>query len=199
MLGLGLGRGGRTRADAEAAIRTAVSGLLDLPNQISRALRLDNEIIALCTEVSSKQNVIFLGKGVHFPVAMEGSLKLKELSYIHAEAYPAGELKHGPLALVDYRMSVIAVAPNNTLLSKLKNNLNEVRTRHGRLIVFADQEVTFEKKPEDEIIIYVSAPNRLTSPIVHIIPLQLLAYRVSMNLGVDVDKPRNLAKSVTVE
>ena len=191
--------GQKTNGGENPAIKTATDGLRELPGHISAALRLEDRIVDLVPEISSKEHVIFLGKGIHYPVAMEGSLKLKELSYIHAEAYPAGELKHGPLALVDYRMSVIAVAPNNALLSKLKNNLNEVRARHGRLIVFADQEVSFDKRPKDEISISLSAPNRFSSPIIHTIPLQLLAYHVSTSLGVDVDKPRNLAKSVTVE
>ena len=188
------------RGENEKMVKLAIEGLTTLPQNISLALELSDEVNDLCHEIASKEHVIFLGKGIHFPIAMEGSLKLKELSYIHAEAYAAGELKHGPLALIDYRMSVIAIAPNNELLSKLKNNLNEVRARHGRLIVFADQNVSLEGSyGKEELIIHLNAPNPLTSPIVYTIPLQLLAWHVSINLGHDVDKPKNLAKSVTVE
>jgi glucosamine--fructose-6-phosphate aminotransferase (isomerizing) len=145
-----------------------------------------------------KQHALFLGRGVHFPIALEGALKLKEITYIHAEAYAAGELKHGPLALIDSEMPVVVVAPNDALIEKLKSNLHEVKARGGELFVFADKDTHIE--PEDRInIINLGDHAGLLSPILHVIPLQLLAYHVALARKTDVDKPRNLAKSVTVE
>ena len=144
------------------------------------------------------ENALFLGRGIHYPIALEGALKLKEISYIHAEAYPAGELKHGPLALVTEKMPVIAVAPNNALLEKLKSNLEEVRTRGGELYVFADAGTMIESAPGLHVIRMPEHYGRL-SPILNVVPLQLLAYHTACARGTDVDKPRNLAKSVTVE
>lgn len=141
---------------------------------------------------------MFLGRGVHFPIAMEGALKLKEISYIHAEAYPAGELKHGPLALVDEKMPVVAVAPNDLLIEKLKSNLEEVRARGGRLYLFADPHSGLVES-EDVRILQVAPVDSAIAPIIYSVPLQLLSYHVALIKGTDVDKPRNLAKSVTVE
>ena len=147
---------------------------------------------------ATKHHTLFLGRGVHFPIAMEGALKLKEITYIHAEAYAAGELKHGPLALVDHDMPVVVVAPNDALIEKLKSNLQEVRARGGELFVFADQDAEIE--PGDGInIINLGDHAGLLSPILHVVPLQLLSYHAALARGTDVDKPRNLAKSVTVE
>jgi glucosamine--fructose-6-phosphate aminotransferase (isomerizing) len=142
---------------------------------------------------------LFLGRGAHYPVALEGSLKLKEISYIHAEAYPAGELKHGPLALVDEDMPVVAVAPNGPLLDKLKSNLQEVRARGGELIVFADSAAHIDGNAARGIILRIDAGGEFIAPAVFTVPLQLLAYHVAVLRGTDVDQPRNLAKSVTVE
>ena len=145
-----------------------------------------------------KSHTLFLGRGLHHSVAMEGALKLKEISYIHAEAYPAGELKHGPLALVDAEMPVVAVAPNDALLEKLKSNLQEVRARGGELYVFADGRAGFQSSDAVHVT-DLPAPGECTSPIIFTVPLQLLAYHVAVQRGTDVDQPRNLAKSVTVE
>jgi glucosamine--fructose-6-phosphate aminotransferase (isomerizing) len=159
---------------------------------------LNEQIEVIAEHFADKHNALFLGRGTHYPVAMEGALKLKEISYIHAEAYPAGELKHGPLALVDARMPVVAVAPNNELLEKLKGNIQEVRARGGKLIVFADPAAGI--RHEDGIQVLQVAPvDDSISPIIYTVPLQLLAYHVAVIKGTDVDKPRNLAKSVTVE
>ena len=147
---------------------------------------------------ADKQHALFLGRGAHYPIAMEGALKLKEISYIHAEAYAAGELKHGPLALIDDNMPVVAVAPNDELLEKLKSNLQEVSARGGKLYVFADVNSGIES--DDSIHVLNVAPvNNTISPIIYVIPLQLLSYHVALLKGTDIDKPRNLAKSVTVE
>jgi glucosamine--fructose-6-phosphate aminotransferase (isomerizing) len=145
-----------------------------------------------------KQHALFLGRGSHYPVALEGALKLKEISYIHAEAYPAGELKHGPLALVDSAMPVVTVAPNDQLLEKLKSNLQEVRARGGELYVFADADTQIASS-EGVHVIRMPEHYGVLSPILHTVPLQLLAYHTACARGTDVDKPRNLAKSVTVE
>ena len=147
---------------------------------------------------ADKQHALFLGRGTHYPIAMEGALKLKEISYIHAEAYPAGELKHGPLALIDADMPVVTVAPNNKLLDKLKSNIQEVSARGGQLIVFMDE--TLETTEDENVqIIKVPQVENEVSPIIYTIPLQLLSYYVAILKGTDVDQPRNLAKSVTVE
>ncbi len=175
-----------------------VSELASLPRHITEALTLAPQIAELAERFVNKQHALFLGRGVQYPVALEGALKLKEISYIHAEGYPAGELKHGPLALVDDAMPVIAVAPNNQLLGKLKSNLEEVRARGGELFVFADTDVEMAENGSGALVRVVSGGN-LISPAVFTVPLQLLAYHVAVLRGTDVDQPRNLAKSVTVE
>lgn len=181
--------------DAEADL---VAQLANLPTRIGRVLELDTEIAALSKQFANRHHALFLGRGSHYPIAMEGALKLKEISYIHAEAYAAGELKHGPLALVDEDMPVVAVAPNNRLLEKLKSNLEEVRARGGRLYVFADRRSGFQS--DDLMTVFeLDAPENAVAPILFTIPLQLLAYHCAKIRGTDIDQPRNLAKSVTVE
>tara|TARA_R110000772_G_scaffold35177_1_gene84877 strand:+ start:1530 stop:3365 length:1836 start_codon:yes stop_codon:yes gene_type:complete len=175
-----------------------VRELHQLPEIISEALGLDQKIANISNDFAEKHHALYLGRGVQYPVAKEGALKLKEISYIHAEAYPAGELKHGPLALVDNEMPVIAIAPNDELLEKLKSNLQEVSARGGRLYVFADKEAGF-KNDEATTVINMPHCSEFLDPIVYTIPLQLLAYHVAVIKGTDVDQPRNLAKSVTVE
>jgi len=175
-----------------------VDELLALPGRAEAALQLDAGIARLAEHFVDKRHALFLGRGVHYPVAMEGALKLKEISYIHAEAYAAGELKHGPLALVDEDMPVVAVAPNDALVDKLASNLQEVRARGGRLIVFADA-AGGQDFGDDVQVVSVPGGGPLTDPTLYTIPLQLLAYHVAVLKGTDVDKPRNLAKSVTVE
>jgi glucosamine--fructose-6-phosphate aminotransferase (isomerizing) len=172
--------------------------LRSLPSKIEEALQLDGTIQALAERFVEKRHTLFLGRGDQYPIALEGALKLKEISYIHAEAYPAGELKHGPLALIDEDMPVVAVAPNNSLLEKLKSNLQEVRARGGELYVFADDRVSMAQEP-GVTVIKVPRVDGIVSPLVFTIPLQLLAYHVAVLKGTDVDQPRNLAKSVTVE
>ena len=174
------------------------SELFQLPRIIENVLQIDDEIKILSEQFAEKNHALFLGRGTHYPIAMEGALKLKEISYIHAEAYPAGELKHGPLALIDTEMPVVTVAPNNRLLEKLKSNIQEVSARGGQLIVFLDETIDTEAD-ENVQIIRVPKVNNLIAPIVYVIPLQLLAYHVAVLKGTDVDQPRNLAKSVTVE
>jgi glucosamine--fructose-6-phosphate aminotransferase (isomerizing) len=176
-----------------------VTRLLELPALIESTLTLDPVIRKLAEKFVDKQHALFLGRGALYPIAMEGSLKLKEISYIHAEAYAAGELKHGPLALVDADMPVITVAPNNDLLEKLKSNLQEVRARGGELIVFADPDSGFQSEDGVTVITMPRHVSYFQAPIVYTIPLQLLSYHVATLRGTDVDKPRNLAKSVTVE
>ena len=178
--------------------REYVEQLLSVPAKIEHVLKLDSEIKELAEQFAELNHALFLGRGTQYPVAMEGALKLKEISYIHAEAYAAGELKHGPLALVDSEMPVIAVAPNDELLEKLKSNLQEVRARGGELIVFADQRAGMQAE-EGVQVMDISATEELIAPIVFTVPLQLLAYHVAVLRGTDVDQPRNLAKSVTVE
>jgi glucosamine--fructose-6-phosphate aminotransferase (isomerizing) len=185
-------------ADAERE-RGLVSRLIEVPGLIERVLELDPVIHKLAERFADKHHTLFLGRGALYPVALEGALKLKEISYIHAEGYPAGELKHGPLALVDADMPVIAVAPNNDLLEKLKSNLMEVRARGGELIVFADTDAGIH--PSDGVTV-IEMPKHISyfqSPMAYTVPLQLLAYHVAILKGTDVDQPRNLAKSVTVE
>jgi glutamine---fructose-6-phosphate transaminase (isomerizing) len=185
-------------ADAERE-RGLVSRLIEVPGLIERVLQLDPVIHKLAERFADKHHTLFLGRGALYPVALEGALKLKEISYIHAEGYPAGELKHGPLALVDADMPVIAVAPNNDLLEKLKSNLMEVRARGGELIVFADPDAGIH--PSDGVTV-IEMPKHISyfqSPMAYTVPLQLLAYHVAILKGTDVDQPRNLAKSVTVE
>jgi glucosamine--fructose-6-phosphate aminotransferase (isomerizing) len=190
---------GRRHGLDENAETHIVQSLRNLPAQIQQVLTLDETIHELAAQFVNKQHVLFLGRGVQYPIAMEGALKLKELSYIHAEAYAAGELKHGPLALVDDSMPVIAVAPNNILLEKLKSNLQEVRARGGRLIVFGDGSANFKELADNITLIPMPFVDEMLSPIIYTLPLQLLAYHVAVLKGTDVDQPRNLAKSVTVE
>jgi glucosamine--fructose-6-phosphate aminotransferase (isomerizing) len=187
----------RGRLDAAQEARW-LQALRHLPAAIQAVLALEPSIIAWAERFAKKENALFLGRGLHYPIALEGALKLKEISYIHGEAYPAGELKHGPLALVDANMPVVAIAPNDALLEKLKSNLQEVRARGGELYVVADAD---SQIPSSDGIHVLRLPEHagLLSPIVHTIPLQLLAYHTAVLRGTDVDKPRNLAKSVTVE
>lgn len=175
-----------------------VNELRTLPTQIEHALQLKESIKQMAKDFEDKHHALFLGRGAQYPIAMEGALKLKEISYIHAEAYAAGELKHGPLALVDEKMPVVAVAPNNELLEKLKSNLEEVRTRGGKLYIFADP-ASGIVSDNDITVINVAPVNNYIAPIIYTIPLQLLSYHVALLKGTDIDKPRNLAKSVTVE
>jgi glucosamine--fructose-6-phosphate aminotransferase (isomerizing) len=186
---------GRLTDEQEA---THLKALRHLPVAVQAVLALEPQIIAWSEEFARKENALFLGRGLHYPVALEGALKLKEISYIHAEAYPAGELKHGPLALVTAAMPVVTVAPNDTLLEKLKSNMQEVRARGGELYVFADADTRIESEPGIHVIRMPEHYGPL-SPILHVVPLQLLAYHTACARGTDVDKPRNLAKSVTVE
>ncbi|CAA0081607.1 Glutamine--fructose-6-phosphate aminotransferase [isomerizing] [BD1-7 clade bacterium] len=179
-------------------VKDIVEQLHRLPELIDQAIELNDTIESVFESFADKHHALFLGRGIMYPVAMEGALKLKEISYIHAEAYPAGELKHGPLALVDDNMPVVAVAPNDELLEKLKSNLEEVQARGGRLFVFADQHVEFASSEDVELIKLPNIPEIL-APIIFTIPLQLLSYHVALLKGTDVDQPRNLAKSVTVE
>lgn len=169
-----------------------------LPGSVQHALNMEPQIAAWAERFARKSSALFLGRGLHYPIALEGALKLKEITYIHAEAYPAGELKHGPLALVDEDMPVVVIAPNDSLLEKVKSNMQEVRARGGELFVFADQDSNFV---ESEGVHVIRTPRHagVLSPIVHTIPVQLLAYHTALARGTDVDKPRNLAKSVTVE
>ncbi len=175
-----------------------VEALAGLPDAVGQVLGLDGRIRILAERFMDRSNALFLGRGPMFPVAMEGALKLKEISYIHAEGYPAGELKHGPLALVDENMPVVAVAPNDELLEKVQSNLQEVRARGGALYVFADERSGFREEP-GVTVIPLPPVHEALAPIVYVVPLQLLAYHVAVLKGTDVDQPRNLAKSVTVE
>jgi glucosamine--fructose-6-phosphate aminotransferase (isomerizing) len=169
-----------------------------LPSAISAVLALEPQVIAWAEEFARKENALFLGRGMHYPIALEGALKLKEISYIHAEAYPAGELKHGPLALVTEEMPVVTIAPNDTLLEKLKSNMQEVRARGGQLYVFTDVDSRITSG-DGLHVIRLPEHYGFLSPILHVVALQLLAYHTALARGTDVDKPRNLAKSVTVE
>jgi len=190
---------GRRHGMSEETETRLVNELRSVPVKVESALTLNEQIMTLAREhFADKHNALFLGRGAHYPVAMEGALKLKEISYIHAEAYPAGELKHGPLALVDASMPVVAVAPNNDLLEKLKSNLQEVRARGGELIVFADAKVGMISSPGVTALPVAPTVDSI-APIIFSIPLQLLAYHVAVLKGTDIDQPRNLAKSVTVE
>ncbi|MHB1051875.1 MAG: glutamine--fructose-6-phosphate transaminase (isomerizing) [Thiobacillus sp.] len=176
-----------------------LAALRSLPNKLQQVLALEPLIEAWSQRFANKHHALFLGRGVHYPIACEGALKLKEISYIHAEAYPAGELKHGPLALVDEDMPVITIAPNDQLIGKLKSNLQEVRARGGELYVMADGDVGIEESEFVHVIKLPGGHNGALSPILHTVPLQMLSYHVALQKGTDVDKPRNLAKSVTVE
>ena len=194
MLTLALGRSHGLSAVAEKSI---IESLKALPESLDAVMALEPLIIKMAEVFDQKEHALFLGRGIHYPIAMEGALKLKEISYIHAEAYPAGELKHGPIALIDSEMPVIAVAPNDDLLEKLKSNLQEVKARGGELYVFGHS----QESHEDTVTQFIELPEmpELIAPIVYTIPLQLLAYHVAVLKGTDIDQPRNLAKSVTVE
>src|SRR5881275_188341 len=195
MLVIALARHGSADAERE---RGLITRLIELPGLVEKTLELDAVIARLAERFADKRHALFLGRGALYPIAMEGALKLKEISYIHAEAYPAGELKHGPLALVDADMPVVVIAPNDALLEKVKSNMQEVRARGGELYVFADLDSHFS---DSEGVHVIRTPRHagLLSPVVHAIPVQLLAYHSALRRGTDVDKPRNLAKSVTVE
>jgi len=175
-----------------------ISQLNSIPTLIKEILKLDDQITKIANLFADKDHAFFLGRGIHYPIALEGALKLKEISYLHAEGYPAGELKHGPLALIEPDMPVVVVAPNNDLLEKLISNIHEVLARGGKLIVFADSDVSM---PNEQNLITIKMPivSHNVAPIIHIVPLQLLAYHVAILKGTDIDQPRNLAKSVTVE
>jgi glucosamine--fructose-6-phosphate aminotransferase (isomerizing) len=189
---------GRHHGLSSAAENTINNSLRALPDSLDSVMKLENEIIEMAQDFDQKEHALFLGRGIHYPVAMEGALKLKEISYIHAEAYPAGELKHGPLALVDSEMPVVAVAPNDDLLEKLQSNLEEVKARGGKLYVFGHSEA---HNQDPTIARFIELPEipELIAPLIYSIPLQLLAYHVAILKGTDIDQPRNLAKSVTVE
>ncbi|WP_296894551.1 glutamine--fructose-6-phosphate transaminase (isomerizing) [Thiobacillus sp.] len=187
---------GRLTPEQETA---HLAALRSLPNKLQQVLALEPQVEAWSQRFANKHHALFLGRGVHYPIALEGALKLKEISYIHAEAYPAGELKHGPLALVDEDMPVITIAPNDQLIEKLKSNMQEVRARGGELYVFADGDVHIEESAFVHVIRLPGGSNGVLSPILHTVPLQLLSYHAALQKGTDVDKPRNLAKSVTVE
>jgi glucosamine--fructose-6-phosphate aminotransferase (isomerizing) len=183
-------------SEQEEAIH--IKAMRHLPAALQAVLALEPQLIAWAQEFASKENALFLGRGTHYPIALEGALKLKEITYIHAEAYAAGELKHGPLALVTSAMPVVTVAPNDVLLEKLKSNMHEVRARGGVLYVLADSDTKIESS-EGVNVIRMPENYGPLSPILHVVPLQLLAYHTACARGTDVDKPRNLAKSVTVE
>jgi len=186
---------GRLARDQE---QVDLRALRHLPAALQAVLALEPQVVAWAEQFARKENALFLGRGLHYPIALEGALKLKEISYIHAEAYPAGELKHGPLALVTEQMPVVTVAPNDSLLEKLKSNIQEVRARGGQLYAFADADTHIQSSPGLHVIRMPEHYGPL-SPILHVVPLQLLAYHTAVARGTDVDKPRNLAKSVTVE
>ncbi|WP_126283447.1 glutamine--fructose-6-phosphate transaminase (isomerizing) [Burkholderia stagnalis] len=188
----------RGRLDATRAA-IYLRQLRALPARIANALALETQVMGWSADFMQMENALFLGRGIHFPIAMEGALKLKEVSYIHAEGYPAGELKHGPLALVTSTMPVVTIAPDDSLFQKLKSNMAEVRARGGRLYVLAGSQLEIDDADDDTRVIRLREPGDALSPIMHVVPLQLLAYHVGCARGADVDKPRNLAKSVTVE
>ena len=194
MLTLVLGRNKGLSKHAESSINESLRAL---PESLDAVMKLEPSIVKMAEDFDQKEHALFLGRGIHYPIAMEGALKLKEISYIHAEAYPAGELKHGPLALIDSEMPVIAVAPNDDLLEKLKSNLQEVKARGGELYVFGHS----HESHEDTVTQFIELPEipELIAPIIYTIPLQLLSYHVAILKGTDIDQPRNLAKSVTVE
>ena len=189
---------GKSQGLDKALVTSIVQELTELPGQIEKLLRLDAQIKLIAEDFIDKQHALFLGRGGHYPIAMEGALKLKEISYIHAEAYPAGELKHGPLALVDSEMPVIVVTPNDELLEKLHSNMQEVKARGGKLYVFAHQGAKLDED-SDDVVVELDCETNWVTPILSTIPLQLLSYHVAVLRGTDVDQPRNLAKSVTVE
>tara|TARA_Y100000814_G_C12304298_1_gene392854 strand:- start:514 stop:1167 length:654 start_codon:yes stop_codon:yes gene_type:complete len=193
MLVLALGRYHHVDVTTEVEI---VSALHEVPQLLTQVLGLDSQLKQMAEYFVEKHHALFLGRGIHYPIALEGALKLKEISYIHAEGYPAGELKHGPLALVDDDMPVVAVAPSDELLEKVKSNLEEVKARGGELFIVGDDRFVGE---EDTRVVRMPSCNNVISPIIYTIPMQLLAYHVAVFKGTDVDQPRNLAKSVTVE
>ena len=174
-----------------------ITALRKLPEKIEEALDLKQQIIKITPEIAKKENALFLGRGIFYPISKEGALKLKEISYIHAEAYPAGELKHGPLALIDENMPVIALAPESEIVEKLVSNLEEVKARGGMLYVFSDTSIKMDLSSGK----FINMPecDFLLKPILYTIPLQILAYEVALLRGTEIDQPRNLAKSVTVE
>jgi glucosamine--fructose-6-phosphate aminotransferase (isomerizing) len=196
MLTIAIGRQHNLSPEKEQHL---VKQLTQLPKIVEATLSLDSIIAKLAASFVDKDDALFLGRGALYPIALEGALKLKEISYIHAEGYPAGELKHGPLALVDKNMPVIAIAPNNDLLEKIKSNLHEVRARGGVLYVFTDSTTEINGNSEGIHVIEMPTVDPIIAPIVYTIPMQLLAYHVAVLKGTDVDQPRNLAKSVTVE
>jgi len=182
----------------DAALSNHISELQKLPGQLYASLHLDAPIKAMAAHFKDKKSCLFLGRGLQFPIALEGALKLKEISYIHAEGYAAGELKHGPLALVDKDMPIVVLAPKDSMLDKLKANMQEVHARHGELFVFASETSGIEA--EDRLhLVNVNDVCETLSPIIYSVPVQLLSYHVAVLRGTDVDQPRNLAKSVTVE
>ena len=189
---------GKKKGMDSSLLKEIVTELNELPGKIESLLKLDEKIEVVAEDFIDKNDALFLGRGEHYPIAMEGALKLKEISYIHAEAYPAGELKHGPLALVDADMPIIVVTPNDELLEKLHSNMQEVKARGGRLYVFAHKGVAVNED-SDDVVIGMKCTAKWTTPILSTIPLQLLSYHVAVQRGTDVDQPRNLAKSVTVE
>jgi glucosamine--fructose-6-phosphate aminotransferase (isomerizing) len=188
----------QSKDNNSAFCNEAVQALIQLPQQMEQAFSIQKPIRALAKQFADKQHALFLGRGDQYPIAMEGALKLKEISYIHAEAYAAGELKHGPLALIDADMPVVVVAPTNDLLDKLKSNIEEVRARGSVMYVFADSDDQFESE-EGMQVVNLTHANPIIAPILFVIPLQFLSYYVALVKGTDVDQPRNLAKSVTVE
>ena len=190
-----MGRRHKLNRSAEIEL---VRWLSVLDRAVEEVLSLEAQIAGVAEEIMDRPNALFLGRGTLYPVALEGALKLKEVAYIHAEGYPAGELKHGPLALVDEDMPVVAIAPGNDLLEKVRSNLQEVRARGGRLYVFTDAAAGFDSS-DDVSVIELPSIHQVLAPILYAIPLQLLAYHVAVLRGTDVDQPRNLAKSVTVE
>ena len=189
---------GRRKGLKQEREKELVEALHSLPGLLSKVLQLSEDIASVARRFVEKTNALFLGRGVMYPVALEGALKLKEISYVHAEGYAAGELKHGPLALVDKNMPIVAIAPRDGLIEKLKSNLKEVEARGGELIVFAEDEESFADQPSTTIIKMPEA-HPVLAPVIYVLPLQLLSYYVAVYKGTDVDQPRNLAKSVTVE
>ena len=195
LLTLSLAKASGTNPRLRARVIKALRQMSDI---VEKSLELKDDIVDIASEIAQQDNALFLGRGMFYPIAKEGALKLKEISYIHAEAYPAGELKHGPLALVDSEMPVVAVAPNDDLLAKLQSNLEEVRARGGKLYVFGHSAAHQEDESITKFIELPEVPE-LIAPLIYSIPLQLLAYHVAILKGTDIDQPRNLAKSVTVE
>ena len=196
LLAVALGRlnGKLSAADARKLLRD----LMHLPSWIEKALEIENEVKELARELMHSQDFLYLGRGINYPIALEGALKLKEISYIHAEGYPAGEMKHGPIALIDEKMPVVVLAPRDRYFQKTVSNLKEVESRGGRIIVLTDDAKTTSEMAGHRVLTLPKASHYLT-PIVMTIPLQLLAYYIAVHRGTDVDQPRNLAKSVTVE